>query len=397
MSLAQILADHSRDITASITHTNEMAQDNAERKANDLEEKFQHAKDTIEGLGGEIAGFGGAWHLGRKIYNKYKARQSQFNQDRESNAQDNTPEADKAQGGEPKPDPEDKPGTAPKQGEDDPISTEDTFFPGDGGSAEADAIFSGAKAPTPPSEQVIDKPDVPLSRQQRALQPDAETQPDTAQGGDADARVAEPDQQPLGDLQRNVQVEEADAPEAMPGMGGREGTPLQQSKDAPHQPSQDGGQPEATTQGDDQSAPKPGGDEVDGVNLDSGAHSGSGVGGAVDQEAGDLGESGGKGLADLGDTLARKVGTKVASAGGDAISAGLDAASTALDFLGPIGEGIGLITSLVGLFEGLGHKKKEQEEVGQEAEAGSGTATAGIDTQALQKEELQNVPVGTAV
>jgi len=384
MSLAQILADHSRDITASITHTNEMAQDNAERKANDLEEKFQHAKDTIEGLGGEIAGFGGAWHLGRKIYNKYKARQSQFNQDRESNAQDNTPEADKAQGGEPKPDPEDKPGTAPKQGEDDPIETEDTFFPGEGGSAEADAVFR-------------DDPGNLKLKARQAQGTEAETQPDTAQGGDADARVAEPDQQPLGDLQRNVQVEEADAPEAMPGMGGREGTPLQQSKDAPHQPSQDGGQPEATTQGDDQSAPKPGGDEVDGVNLDSGAHSGSGVGGAVDQEAGDLGESGGKGLADLGDTLARKVGTKVASAGGDAISAGLDAASTALDFLGPIGEGIGLITSLVGLFEGLGHKKKEQEEVGQEAEAGSGTATAGIDTQALQKEELQNVPVGTAV
>ena len=396
MSLAQILADHSRDITASITHTNEMAQDNAERKANDLEEKFQHAKDTIEGLGGEIAGFGGAWHLGRKIYNKYKARQSQFNQDRESNAQDNTPEADKAQGGEPKPDPDDKPGTAPKQGEDDPIETEDTFFPGEGGSAEADAIFGGAKAPTPPSQQVIDKPDVPLSRQQRALQPDAESAPDPVQGGDADARVADTETQPLGDLQRNVEVEEADAPQPMPGMEGREGTPLQESKDAPHQPAQDGSTPEATTQGDDQAVPK-GGDEVDGVNLDSGAHSGSGVGGAVDQEAGDLGESGGKGLADLGDTIARKVGTKVASAGGDAISAGLDAASTVLDFLGPIGEGIGLITSLIGLFEGLGHKKKEQEETGQEAEAGSGTATAGIDTQALQKEELQNVPVGTAV
>ena len=387
MSLAQILADHSRDISASINHTNEMAQDNVERKANDLEEKFQHVKDSIESAGGEIAGLGGAWHLGRKIYNKYKARQSASSKARESSAQDNTSATDQAQGGEPKPDPEDKPGTAPKQGEDDPIETEDTFFPGEGGSAEADAVFR-------------DDPGNLKLKARQAQGTEAETQPDPVQGGDADNRVnPEPDQEPSGDLQRNVQAEEADAPapEAMPGMEGREGTALQESGDAPHQPAQDGSTPEASTEGNDQSAPKTGGDEVDGVNVDSGAHVGSGAGGAVDQEAGDLGESGGKGLADLADQATTKVAGKLAGLGGDGLSAGLDAASTALDFLGPIGEGIGLITSLVGLFEGLGHKKKPEEETGEQAEAEAGTATAGVDTQALQKEESENAPVGVAV
>ena len=40
MSLQSLLAEHSRDIAANLSHTQEMAQDNVDRKANDLEEKF---------------------------------------------------------------------------------------------------------------------------------------------------------------------------------------------------------------------------------------------------------------------------------------------------------------------------------------------------------------------
>ena len=46
--------------------------------------------------------------------------------------------------------------------------------------------------------------------------------------------------------------------------------------------------------------------------------------------------------------------------------------------MGPVGEGIGLITSLVGLFEGIGHHKKEITE-----QAETGATTSGIDTSAL--------------
>ena len=74
MSLQSLLAEHSRDIAANLSHTQEMAQDNVDRKANDLEEKFQHAKDSIEGLGGEIAAGAAAYHMGRNIYNKYREK-----------------------------------------------------------------------------------------------------------------------------------------------------------------------------------------------------------------------------------------------------------------------------------------------------------------------------------
>mgnify|MGYP003114617865 CR=1 FL=1 len=77
MSLQQILAEHSRNISENIGHAQDLATENADRKANDLEEKFQHVKDSIEGAGGEIAAIGGAYHMGRKIYKKVQqARQA---------------------------------------------------------------------------------------------------------------------------------------------------------------------------------------------------------------------------------------------------------------------------------------------------------------------------------
>jgi len=95
MSLAQLLAEHSRDINANISHSNEMASDNAERKANTLEEKFQHAKDSIESAGGEIAATAGAYHLGRKIYSKYQARKAQKVQSNEDGKSNNSNDAQK--------------------------------------------------------------------------------------------------------------------------------------------------------------------------------------------------------------------------------------------------------------------------------------------------------------
>ena len=74
MSLQDLLAQHSRDITANLDHTAEMSQDNVDRKANDIEEKFQHYKDSIEGLGGEIAAGSAAYHMGRSIYKKYQEK-----------------------------------------------------------------------------------------------------------------------------------------------------------------------------------------------------------------------------------------------------------------------------------------------------------------------------------
>ena len=72
MSLADLLAEHSRDIQARIQHQNDADNEVAVRKATTLEEKFQHAKDAIEGVGAELGAAGATFHMGRKIYTKYK-------------------------------------------------------------------------------------------------------------------------------------------------------------------------------------------------------------------------------------------------------------------------------------------------------------------------------------
>ena len=82
--------------------------------------------------------------------------------------------------------------------------------------------------------------------------------------------------------------------------------------------------------------------------------------------------------------------------GGDAsetASSILPEVGEALDFLGPIGEFAGLITGLVGLFEGLGHKKEEPKPVsGETGEVAQQTAGTGIDPKALLSEQ----PTGLA-
>ncbi len=212
MSLAELLAEHSRDINANISHSNEMASDNAERKANTLEEKFQHAKDSIESAGGEVAAAAGAYHLGRKIYQKYQAKKAQRVQSNEDGKSNNSEDAQK------------------------------------------------------------------------------------------------------------------EAPEPEPEAGGAEG------------------------------------------------------------DVSELTETGAKDLAGATKSVASEASdnilSKVAGAGGDALTAGLDTASAVLDALGPVGEVAGVITSLVGLFEGLHHHKKEVEETG-ESDVAQTTAEAGLDPKAL--------------
>ena len=88
---------------------------------------------------------------------------------------------------------------------------------------------------------------------------------------------------------------------------------------------------------------------------------------------------------DTATTALKTVGTKIAQKAG--ISGTLEGVGDALDFLGPIGEGLGLITSLIGLFEGMGHKKADPDADPQAAQKSgqfaSGTTGAGLDVKAL--------------
>ena len=74
MSLADLLNNYSQEIGARVQHNEEVEQDNIDRKATTMQEKFEHAQSVIEGVGTELTSLGGAFHLGRKMYKKYQAK-----------------------------------------------------------------------------------------------------------------------------------------------------------------------------------------------------------------------------------------------------------------------------------------------------------------------------------
>ena len=74
MSLQSILQSYSQDINSINSHNNDVENEVRNRKAETLEEQFQHHLDAFNS-GAQILGTAsGAYHLGRKAYNKYKSR-----------------------------------------------------------------------------------------------------------------------------------------------------------------------------------------------------------------------------------------------------------------------------------------------------------------------------------
>lgn len=384
MSLQQLLANHSRDIAANLSHTQEMAQDNVDRKANDLEEKFQHAKDSIEGLGGEIAAGAAAYHMGRNIYNKYKAKYGS-----KSQAQRQVPEEERTGFGSE----ESEGGGRPRQ-----PTSDDAAQSSEGRSASGDTgETSGAGGEEPAT---------------RPTTTDAEADPSV--GAAADDDVAHVSGSSISDADEAVAKQLDDAyPGSSMGDDYRAAAQSQanrnaqlqqqqQQKDADQKPvSEEQASPDEATQGGTRPEARTGADEAD-ASHGSGEPSDIGDEGRTlepsdiraDMSQGkgsatsDLGNEGG-GAAETGtevgesgafdaDGIGAKALGSVAEKGG--LEAGLDAASGVLDALGPIGEGIGVITSLVGLFEGLAHHKKEVNE-----QSDIGGVNAGMDTSALKQ------------
>jgi hypothetical protein len=330
-SLQEILQQHSQSITNNLSHANDIATANVDRKANDLEEKFQHVKDSVEGAGGDLVALGGAYHLGRKVIKKVRAAKQAAQAIQGSGEEPgddikiDLPEGSSESGGTQSSRPqvgdaettdpeahttEDAPQAGQASGDTEPVQPEQTEAPeSGGGGGEADTTFGQN-----------------VGRQQAV---------DAATKGEFPER---PSGQPSGDLAKNV------------------GTP-----------DEEGGRQVASLA-----------DEVG----DAGAEEAGSVGETLGRTAA---ETLGKGTSSLvvnnADT-ATQAASKLAGLGGDAVSAGLDTASAVLDALGPVGEVAGVITSLVGLFEGLGHKKKDVEETGQEAGADTPVSTA-IDPKAL--------------
>lgn len=413
-ALQQLLAQHSADIEARIQHTNDVDNDIAERKANTLEEKFQHAKDAIESVGAELGTAGTAFHMGRKIYTKYKARQARLAKektaggDSESSTSAERPEAD---GDRPSPE-----GDRPSPEGDKPSPEGDTGA-GEGteGAEEGAARLLPSQqvldAPSPPSRispsrQVREPPERPPTRQQQQAAEEAkdpethvepkasESQPATEQSDPATAQGQE-------NRAANVESEQAEAPtgteEANPmeALNTRTATPLESSGSEPTpRPTSEanvGSPAEANVASEGGGVPRPG---LAGDDVEEGARAFMNPATGEARSAANIASrsADNSSILDKGINGAKKVISNLKGGlGGDAsetASSILPEVGEALDFLGPIGEFAGLITGLVGLFEGLGHKKAEPKPVsGQSGEVAQQTAGTGIDPKALLSEQ----------
>lgn len=74
MSLQSILQGYSQDINSISSHNNDVENEVRNRKAETIEEQFQHHLDAFNSGAQVLGTASGAYHLGRKAYNKYKDR-----------------------------------------------------------------------------------------------------------------------------------------------------------------------------------------------------------------------------------------------------------------------------------------------------------------------------------
>ena len=420
MSLADILAAHSRDIQARIQHQNDADNEVAVRKATTLEEKFQHAKDAIEGVGAELGAAGATFHMGRKIYTKFKQRQARLGKQQSTagegeNSETTTPDSARAQASES--------GTAPKQGGDDSITEDDSFFPDrTTGNAEADNIFrddpgnlqlkarqaaeaeAPAEAPTAPAEDPL--PDEAFGKQakrffkrkaqreaqgQEESQPESTTNPETTTPDSGATNVAEQAEN-VGDAQASAPT---GTEEANP-LATRQGTALQESPDArPANVSESNGDNPANAATEQRGGSGTGTESEGGTQVADEAERPTGASNSVDGGAGNVddGINGAKSLANDASQGLEDAGKQVGKKLGSGLSDVLPEVGEALDFLGPIGEFAGLITGLVGVFEGLGHKQdKPQQQTGTTGDIAPETAGAGLDTKALTSVAAKATP-----
>ena len=373
MSLQNLLQQYSNQITARQEHQEQIDNEAGERKAQTLQEKFETARDAITSAGAELGSAGAAMHLGRKLYRKMQERRA---------AQAKSSEKDDA--------------SSQARAEDDPAPPE----PG----AERPPVSESGGRVKATNEQLGDLPDDAFGADGRfqgkrvlrnaqqaregaeeARDPASATDPASVEHGGADAPATETSNpataQGVNDRASAIQervggeggVESSDLPDF---MTGRQDTPLESSGSEPAVPGREGtpshtgsGANDAPSQATDAPAPA----ETD---VEQGAR-------AFQSRADERSAS----------NLRNRINAdgKVAS-GGDApaleessseLPEVLSGVSDALDFVPVVGEVAGVITGLVGLFEGLGHKDTTDETPDAPGEQAQQVAGTGIDTKAL--------------
>ncbi len=418
MSLADLLAQHSRDIQARIQHQNDADNEVSVRKASTLEEKFQHAKDAIEGVGAELGSAGATFHLGRKIYTKYKQRQARLGQDdstvkKGANSESTSTDSAKANATE-EPAAEEPAAEAPTEADEPAASLEDRAddvqarfkalkerVAGQGAEATEEPAASVAVEDQAGPRNAFGKTAQKFNRRaQRKLrqgqeesQPESTTSPETTTPDSGATNVAEHAEN-VGDAQASAPT---GTEEANP-LSTRQGTPLQESEGETARPanvSESNGDNPANAATEQRGGSGSGTESGAKPQVADEAERPTGASNSVDGGAGNVddGINGAKSLANDASQGLEDAGKQVGKKLGSGLSDVLPEVGEALDFLGPIGEFAGLITGLVGVFEGLGHKQdKPQQQTGTTGDIAPEAAGAGLDTKALTSVAAKATP-----
>jgi hypothetical protein len=416
MSLQDLLNSYSQEITAQVAHNSAVAQDNADRKASTINEIYNHAKEQIEGIGGEIAGLGAGYHLGRKLYKKYQEKYGEKKaKNPASNENDNMGEDEETEegGGE---------GSAtgneqtPTEESSSGASANDVEDPEADQAVEAlNQQATDASGNVPPAEQqpAVEGIDEELVQglEQRAEFENGKSQSLSNQLDDARGRVDEfrqsglsADQKPLdvelaendvSELPAQIAEQQQRATQAtQQAQSARSNLNSQQTNsdlaDAQHQSAVAQGDADArvTAPPEGEPVPPPASDSSEITNsitqasndARDGISSARGLTGTMSDGFNAVKEAVGNGAKQL----VSKAGSLLPE-GADL--SGLATTEGVLDALGPIGEIGGAIVGLVGLFEGLFHKPKAPTVT--KADTQLQVQAGGIDTTALaQKQQV---------
>ena len=373
MSLQDYLGNYSRDIAARQQHQNDTDNAVSERKATTLEEHFQNAKDAIEAGGAELGGAGAAFHLGRKIYRQTLDRRAKRTADaagrNNANAQQNSAAADDARVNE------ESGGRSTAGGE------------GEGeGSIESNFQALRQRVGATSAEEAKD----PTS----AIDPESaahggEEAPVTESSNPASAegindraaatqeRVGGEEERPFPEAEtgpsRAGNVPQAKPIESSPDfLQNQTHTPLQATPDHAGSGANDTGAARAAGVTEPAPAEPAEGDVEQGARAFQTRANGQVASNTRNRIAAD-----GKASMDT-DGATDQITSKMSGGMDDALSG----VSDALDFLGPVGEIAGVITGLVGLFEGIGHKAPTAT-LGKAGEFAQQTAGGGMDVKAL--------------
>jgi hypothetical protein len=368
MSLASILQGYSNDLTAKENHNQENEQDISNRKATTMEQQFQNHIDHFTSGAVDLGGASTAFHLGRKVYKAYRAAGSALETKKAAlqNAKENQPSGEEGEAVKQNP-----------QGNPDPVKNA-------GGESAVDS------APTIRSNEVP-FPEVEPTSQTGASVTSSNTgasagetsAPSQASQADVSAE-ADSSQARVVPQQTQAQVQSTDV------KGDLDESPLDQPRSIQQSghinPNQGGGgkpaepapasEPKAETTSVDSQVGKQASNPADMSSI--GADSENVIKSGVQDEAGNMAKQ-------VGGKIATAAKSLVPDSVNSALDSGLITTDAVLDSIPVVGEVASVITGLIGLFEGIGHKNDPDKEVS--PTGAPAQASVGIDPTAVMKSQ----------